>query len=128
MRERFGAGDGTHYLTVFFSLFVFLGIANSLCVRCDRINVLAGMIKNVPFVLIMGAVAAVQLLLIRFGGDVFRTVPIPRGDILATAAISAAVFPADFLTKTLVLRKRRKRKLKGVLKCTPLFVFKMLNK
>ncbi len=110
IRARFGGG--TYYLTVFFSLFVFFGIANAVCARCERINVLAGMMKNAPFVLIMGAVAAIQLLLIRFGGELFRTVPISRGDLLLTAALSASVFPADFITKTVILRKRRKRKTK----------------
>ena len=108
-RARFGGGDETYRLTVFFALFVFFGITNALSARCDRINVLAGLFGNIPFVLIMGAVAAVQLLLIRFGGDVFRTVPISRGDLFLTAAISASVFPADFFTKTVLLRKRKSR-------------------
>ncbi|MBR7032566.1 MAG: calcium-translocating P-type ATPase, PMCA-type [Clostridia bacterium] len=106
-KERFGDGD-KEFLTAFFALFVFFGIANAMIARCDRINILAGMFSNAPFVLIMALVATVQLLLIGFGGEAFRTVPLSRGDLLLTAAFAVTVFPADLVFKLFRMRRRRK--------------------
>ena len=108
VRGRFGDGD-VYFLTVFFALFVFFGIANAMIARCERVNILAGLFGNAPFVLIMAFVAAVQLLLIGFGGEAFRTVPLSSSDLAVTAAFSATVFPADLIFK-LTLSGRRKKK------------------
>ena len=107
--ERFGDKDGVYFMTAFFALFVFFGIANAMIARCERINILAGLFTNAPFVLIMGLVAAVQLLLIGFGGEAFRTVPLSRADLLLTAAFALTVFPADLFFKLTLSRKRKPR-------------------
>ena len=109
VRERFGDGEGGgEFLTAFFALFVFFGIANAMIARCERANILAGLLGNAPFVFIMALVAAVQLLLIAFGGEAFRTVPLSRGDLLLTAAFALTVFPADLFFKLFRMRLRRK--------------------
>ncbi len=94
-------------LTVFFALFVFSGIANSFCARCSDRNLFTGLRQNKMFLLIMGTVSVIQLALIYFGGDVFRTVPLHKHDILFAALLSAGVFPADIIVKSF-LRKRRR--------------------
>ena len=106
VRDRFG--DGDKFLTAFFALFVFFGIANAMIARCERVNILAGLLGNAPFVLIMALVAAVQLLLIGFGGEAFRTVPLSSADLLLTAAFALTVFPADLIFKLFRMRRRRK--------------------
>ncbi len=105
--RRFFGGEGeTYFLTVFFALFVFAGIVNSFCARTERINLLSGLTKNKPFIVIMAAVATVQLTMIYFGGPVFRTVPVSRRDLSYAAIISLSVLPADLICK-LILRKKR---------------------
>ncbi len=107
-RRAFGGGDDVYFLTVFFALFVFAGIVNSFCARTERINLLSGLTKNKPFIVIMSAVASVQLAMIYFGGPVFRTVPVSRRDLAYAALFSLSVLPADLVCK-IILRKRRKR-------------------
>ena len=102
----FGNGGEVYFLTVFFALFVFAGIANSFCARTERINLLSGLTKNKPFIVIMAAVATVQLTMVYFGGPVFRTVPVSRRDLAYAGLISLSVLPADLVCK-IILRKKR---------------------
>lgn len=107
MRRLFSRGDETYYLTVFFALFVFCGIINSFCARTDRINILAGLSRNIPFILIMITVAFVQLLMIYFGGDVFRTVPLDSKELALASMFALSVLPADLICKLLFKPKRK---------------------
>lgn len=88
-----------HRLTLFFSLFVFCGIANSFCARTERLNLTASLSENKTFIFIMGVVAAVQLIMIYFGGSIFRTVPLTSREILITALLASTVIPFDFICK-----------------------------
>lgn len=95
----FGRGDSTYFLTVFFALFIFCGICSAFNTRTPRINLLANLGKNKAFLIIMPAVGVIQLLIIYFGGDVFRTVPLEFRELLLTAAFSFTIVPADMLRK-----------------------------
>ena len=68
----------------------------------------AGILKNGAFAVIMPAVAAIQLLIIYFGGEVFRCVPLPPAELLRCAVFALAVIPADTVRKCL----RRIRKIR----------------
>jgi magnesium-transporting ATPase (P-type) len=61
------------FMTAFFALFMFMGIFSSLTSRTVKVNLLDHIAANKAFIGIMGLVAAVQTLLIYFGGTVFRT-------------------------------------------------------
>lgn len=103
--------DGTgevYFLTLFFALFVFCGIANSFCARTERLNLTASLSGNKIFVLIMVLVAAVQLLIIFFGGTVFRTVPLSAKEILTVALFALTVLPADLIFKAFILLSGKK--------------------
>ena len=102
-----GTGE-IYYLTLFFALFVFCGIANSFCARTERLNLAASLSGNKIFVLIMALVAAVQLIIIYFGGTVFRTVPLTAGEILTVALFALTVFPADLMIKAFSLLSGKK--------------------
>ncbi len=106
MHSVFYRGDETYYLTVFFALFIFCGIFNSFSARTERLNLLSHLSKNKPFLRIMPAVAVVQLMIIFFGGEMFRCVPLTAREILITALIASTVIPADFLRR--ILLKKRK--------------------
>ncbi len=100
IREIF-PGNETHMLTGFFAFFVFCGIFNSFNARTERLNPFANLTKNKPFLLIMTAVAAIQLALIYFGGETFRTVPLSPRELALTALFASSVIPADAVLRLL---------------------------
>jgi len=104
IRHVFGGGDNYH-LTRFFALFIFMGICIALCTRTPRLNLLANMNKNRPFLFIMTAVAAIQLLIVYFGGDIFRCVPLPPNDLLKCAILAFMIIPADTIRKSILRLK-----------------------
>lgn len=106
LRSFFG-GDDKYYLTAFFAMFIFCGIFNSFNARTDSVNILKNLAGNKPFILIMTAVAAIQLLIIYFGGEVFRCTPLSGKHLLYAAMIAFTVIPADILRKLLLRAIKR---------------------
>ncbi len=98
IRHFFGGG-GIYHLTTFFAMFIFIGICIALCTRTPRINPLANIGKNRAFLIIMPAVAAIQLLIVYFGGTIFRCVPIAPRELLYCGAIAFTVIFADTIRK-----------------------------
>ncbi|MBR4959612.1 MAG: calcium-translocating P-type ATPase, PMCA-type [Clostridia bacterium] len=105
LRQRIGRGDMTYFLTVFFALFVFCGVHFAFTVRTPEINIFADLSKNRAFLLIMPAVACIQLLILYFGGNVFRTVPPSPDTLLWCWLLSLTVLPVDALRKWFGSRK-----------------------
>lgn len=105
--SRFRAADDDIYLlTAFFALFIFCGIFNSFNSRTERINLLAHLKQNPSFILIMLLVAAVQLLMVYFGGSVFRTGGLTSEELGLVLLLSASVIPVDIIRK-IILRLNR---------------------
>ncbi|MBR5188416.1 MAG: calcium-translocating P-type ATPase, PMCA-type, partial [Clostridia bacterium] len=78
VRKIYGfENDFVGFMTAFFTLFVFCGIFNAFNARTSRIRFLVNIEKNKSFLLIMLAVCTVQILLIFFGGTMFRTHALP---------------------------------------------------
>ncbi len=100
MRHLF-PGDDTYYMTAFFALFIFMGIGIALCTRTERINILSSITRNKAFALIMPAVAMIQLLIIYFGGEVFRCVPLDLRELIICACLAMTVIPADSIRKSI---------------------------
>ncbi|MBE6568769.1 MAG: calcium-translocating P-type ATPase, PMCA-type [Ruminococcaceae bacterium] len=101
----FGRGNDLYFLTAFFALFVFCGICNAFTVRTPRVNLFAHLGKNKAFLLIMPGVAFVQLLIVYFGGSVFRTVPISADALLFCLFCALTVLPVDAVRKILFREK-----------------------
>lgn len=97
------ANDPIYLMTAFFALFIFTGIFNSLNARTHRVNLFAHLFQNLSFVGIMAAVAVIQLLLIYFGGTVFRTAGLELWELRRVMAMALLVIPADMARK-LVMR------------------------
>lgn len=95
------AGDFTGFMTAFFTLFVFSGIFNAFNARTHRINLLANLRKNKSFILVMLFVSAVQLLLIFFGGTMFRTHALTFPAIREILLLAFTVIPFDLVRKIL---------------------------
>ncbi|MBQ2757953.1 MAG: HAD-IC family P-type ATPase, partial [Clostridia bacterium] len=97
-------------LTAFFALFIFAGVFHCFHARTDRVNLLAGLSKNPTFMLIMCAVAAVQLCFVYLGGSVLRTVPLTLRELALTLCLAAVVLPLGWLD-TVFRRLRGKESL-----------------
>lgn len=76
------------FYTAFFALFVFSGVFNAFNARTERINLFSHLKNNKTFVLFILLVMAVQLLLIYFGGTLFRCTPLTVKELGVTLALS----------------------------------------
>lgn len=75
-------GMDDYELSLFFAIFVLLQFWNLFNARCLGVNQSAfkGLFKNQAFVAIALSILIGQILIIQFGGDVFRTVPLTVQD------------------------------------------------
>jgi magnesium-transporting ATPase (P-type) len=97
------AGDPIYFMTAFFALFIFAGVFNSFNARTHRIYLLTNLRRNPMFLLIMTMVAVIQILLIYYGGSLFRTAGLTLEELRRVLLIALLVVPADCIRK-LVLR------------------------
>ncbi len=101
---RNGEND-KYFMTAFFGLFIFIGIFNCFNARTHRLNLLANLFKNKIFVATIVFILIVQLLLIYFGGNLFRTAGLTFKELQIMILLASTVIPIDFLRK-FTLRKR----------------------
>ena len=97
--------DSIYLMTAFFGLFIFIGIFNSFNARTHRLNLFANILKNKVFIIIISFIIIVQLFLLYFGGNLFRTSGLTLKEFEIMILLSMTVIPIDFLRKYL-LRKR----------------------
>ena len=102
-RALFGRSE-VYFLTAFFALFIFCGIGMSFNSRTPSANPLRAIGQNRPFIIIMTAVASVQLALVYFGGEVFRCTPLDVRDLAATALAAFTVIPVGTIIKQFTMR------------------------
>ena len=104
----FRIGSNNKYLmTAFFGLFIFLAIFNLFNARTSRINILANILKNKVFIFIILLISIVQIILIYFGGEIFRTTGLTFIEFNIVIFLSFTVIPFDILRKIIL-------KLKGI--------------
>lgn len=96
-----------YFLTAFFGLFIFMTIFNSFNARTSRLNILANLSKNRIFIGVILLIVIVQLLLIYYGGDLFRTIGLSLKEIEIMLLCAFTVIPVEFLRK-LYLKKKHK--------------------
>lgn len=92
-------GNEAQFMTAFFGLFIFIDIFNSFNARTHRLNLLAHIEKNRVFLAIMIFVIIVQIILIYFGGELFRTVGLTFKEFQIMILLAATVIPIDWLRK-----------------------------
>ena len=97
--------NSIYLMTAFFGLFIFMGIFNCFNARTHRLNLLAHLFENKVFLLIIGFITIVQILLLYFGGNIFRTADLTLVEFVIMLLFSFTVIPIDFIRKML-LRKR----------------------
>ena len=91
-------------MTAFFGLIIFISILNSFSARTHRLNILANITKNKVFIFVISFVICMQIYLIYYGGEVFRTNGLNIKEFFIMFLISLTVIPIDFIRK-LILKK-----------------------
>ena len=110
MHRVFARGDEIYYLSVFFALFIFCGLYNCFLARSEGVNILSHLSANKPFILIVCTVCVTQLMIIYFGGQVFRCDPLTAREITLSALLAGSVVPAELIRRAIrQLRKDKKR-------------------
>jgi len=110
IREIFRIGENNKYLmTAYFALFIFIGIFNSFNARTYRINIFSNILKNRIYLLVITFIITVQIYLIYFGGDLFRTYGLTAKEFLIILLIALSVWPVDALRKMILKKKNLKR-------------------
>ena len=94
-----------YLMTAYFTLFVFMGIFNTLNVRTPRINVLANLKRNIPFIAILSFIIIFQIIIIYKGGYIFRTYGLNIKELLYIVFISSSIIPIDIIRKIIIKRK-----------------------
>ena len=107
-KSLFDFSEGNiRFMTAFYALFIFAGIFNCFGARCSRMWILSDIGKNKPFVFIMIFISVIQIIMIYFGGSVFRTVPLTFGEIFRTVAISFTVLPFEIIRRIFYKLRRK---------------------
>jgi len=100
--------DERYLLTAFFALFIFAGVFNSLNARTNRINLLAHIERNRMFISVMFMVVVMQVLLIYYGGAVFRTTGLRLQELALVVALASTVIIFDLGRKVFLRLHNRK--------------------
>ena len=110
MKEIFRIGDNNKYLmTAYFALFIFIGIFNSFNARTYRINIFSNILKNKIFLIVIFFIISVQIYLIYFGGNLFRTYGLTVKELFLILIIASSVWPVDAIRKLILKKLNLKR-------------------
>jgi magnesium-transporting ATPase (P-type) len=96
-----------YFMTAFFGLFIFMGIFNCFNARTTRLNIFANVTKNKMFLIIIAFIVIVQLILIYYGGSLFRTAGLTFIELQIIILLSFSVVPVDCIRK-IILKKKYK--------------------
>ncbi len=102
------APDDKYFLTAFFGLFIFMGIFNSFNARSPRLNLFVGILENPVFLITIFFIIIVQMILIYFGGNLFRTAGLSVHEFIEMFILSMSVIPVDFIRKIYLRSRGRK--------------------
>lgn len=105
---RLFRGEEQYLLTAFFALFIFAGVFNSLNARTYRLNLLSYISKNKMFIGIMLMVSFIQILIIYYGGPVFRTSGLLLNELLFVIVLAFTVVFFDLGRKFFLRANHRK--------------------
>ncbi len=82
-------------MTAFYALFIFAGLFNCFTARSERLWIFSNIGKNKPFVAIMVIVSVIQILIIYFGGALFRSIPLEKTELLLAIGFGSTVLVFD---------------------------------
>ena len=108
IKELFRYDINNKYLyTAFFGLFIFIDIFNSFNARTNRLNLFANIHKNKVFIFIIAFIVFVQIFLIYYGGNMFRTSGLTLFEFEIMILFAITVIPFDWIRK-LILKSKGK--------------------
>ncbi len=96
----------SYLMTAFFGLFIFLAIFNAFNARTHRINILSNILKNKVFIFIILFITIVQIILIYFGGEIFRTTGLTIYQFEFMLLVAFSIIPFDFIRKIILKRNK----------------------
>ena len=88
-----------HHLTAFYAVFIFSGIFNSVSARSERFLLFFGIGKNRAFVIIMLFISVIQVIIVYYGGTLFRSTPLTSTELLFAIATAATVLVFDMVRR-----------------------------
>ncbi len=94
--------ESEYFMTAYFALFIFIGIFNAFSSRTTRYNLLANLLQNKVFLTIFCMISIIQIYLIYFGGDLFRTYGLLPLELIFVTILAFSVIPIDFIRKHLL--------------------------
>ncbi len=97
--------NNKYLMTAFFGLFIFIDIFNAFNSRTHRINTFSNMLKNKVFLLIFLFITIVQITLIYYGGEVFRTTGLTIYEFEVMILVAFTVIPFDIIRKIILKKK-----------------------
>lgn len=96
------SADNKYLMTAFFGLFIFISIFNSFNARTDRLNILGNIMRNKVFLVVVLFIVVVQVIMIYYGGSIFRTSGLNYYEFIIMLAIAISVIPVDILRKVIL--------------------------
>ena len=104
--ELYSSGRSTTaLLTAFYALFIFAGLFNCFGARCERLWLFSNIGKNRPFLVIMTLISVIQVLIVYFGGELFRSTPLSVKELVTTVLIASSVLVFDVVRRTVARLK-----------------------
>lgn len=100
-----------YLMSAFFGLFIFIDIFNSFNARTERINLLSNILKNKCFLIILLFITTIQIILIYFGGETFRTTGLNFIEFDTMVFLASTVIPIDIVRKLILKKKNINRKI-----------------
>ena len=100
-----------YIMTAFFGLFIFITIFNAFNARTYRINTFSNLLKNKVFIGIVLFIAIVQVILIYFGGTLFRTTGLSIYEFEIMLILAFSIIPFDFIRKIIIKKRGMPRKI-----------------
>ena len=97
-----------YLMTAFFGLFIFIDIFNAFNSRTSRINTFSGLFKNKVFIIVFSLITIIQICLIYYGGELFRTTGLTIYEFEVMILVSFMVIPFDIIRKIILKIKRVK--------------------
>ena len=91
--------ENIEFLTGFYALFIFIGLFNCIHTRSERLWIFHGISQNRPFLLILSAIALIQIWIIYYGGSLFRSSPLSLSQFSSIVFLAFCVIPFDFFRR-----------------------------
>ena len=104
------AQNDIYFYTGYFTLFIFLGICNAFNARCDGIDLFENLALNKQFLIVMGGIAAVQVLMTYYGGRILRTAGLDMREWTAVIILALTIIPIDIIRKLIMRRCKNPRR------------------